>query len=51
MMMMVLFVGGLLLLKLLKTRFIIGYQYVIKCCRSFGDETPSMQNVEKDEEG
>jgi hypothetical protein len=33
-----------------KTRLTIGYQYVIKCSRSFGDETSSMQNVEKDEE-
>jgi hypothetical protein len=33
-----------------KTRLTIGCQYVIKCYRSFGDETPSMQNMEKDEE-
>jgi hypothetical protein len=33
-----------------KTCLTIGCQHVIKCCRSFDDETPSMQNVEKDEE-
>jgi hypothetical protein len=33
-----------------KTHLTIGCQHVIKCCKSFGDETPSMQNEEKDEE-